>query len=404
MKPCLHDDCNELAVCSEEYCWQHLSPRRKTNYPKVFYDLIKYGGVSDANFGKIEFNEIIFPDYAKFRNCCFYKAKFNMVIMRRADFRDSDFTKAIFNDCKFDYADFRGTKTSFRWADLRGSSFVGASLQNVNCTGADFRDTNLIDADLIGAMLLNAKLYSTRMNNTWFRKENLCNFRRFSVNKIRVRDEKLFKEEKGEKVEKAFPAPLWAKYVYSSLKNNFRTIGLYQDEKWARSKERVMERKRLFYLGFYGDREADNLALERWLKKDKNKIFESRVGAILKYFWKWFLTILGYGENPFIFLFYSFGIIAVFTLLFMFYGFEYTLYGKTYVIHRLFEFNYSELIGTLSDLEKSLYLSIVTFTTLGYGDAHPLEKTRIIAGIEALLGFFVYSSFVATFLKRLSDD
>jgi len=74
------------------------------------------------------------------------------------------------------------------------------------------------------------------------------------------------------------------------------------------------------------------------------------------------------------------------------------------IINRELSFAPSELKKTADDFLLSLYMSIVTFTTLGYGDTHPLGNTRYIAALEALLGLLSYSSFVATFLKRLSDE
>jgi hypothetical protein len=55
------------------------------------------------------------------------------------------------------------------------------------------------------------------------------------------------------------------------------------------------------------------------------------------------------------------------------------------------------------DLGNSLYLSIITFTTIGYGDyqpAGPLGKT--LASIEGLLGIFFTGLFLVTFVKKFS--
>lgn len=43
----------------------------------------------------------------------------------------------------------------------------------------------------------------------------------------------------------------------------------------------------------------------------------------------------------------------------------------------------------------SLYLSIVTFTTLGYGECLPSEKTRLFAAYEALSGMIIMGLFIA---------
>lgn len=41
---------------------------------------------------------------------------------------------------------------------------------------------------------------------------------------------------------------------------------------------------------------------------------------------------------------------------------------------------------TTKDFSDYLYFSATSYTTLGYGDVHPIGPLRIIAGIEALLG------------------
>jgi prepilin signal peptidase PulO-like enzyme (type II secretory pathway) len=46
----------------------------------------------------------------------------------------------------------------------------------------------------------------------------------------------------------------------------------------------------------------------------------------------------------------------------------------------------------------SLYFSIVTWTTLGYGDMHPTESIKLWAGAEALLGTIFIPLFLAAIL------
>ncbi len=50
-----------------------------------------------------------------------------------------------------------------------------------------------------------------------------------------------------------------------------------------------------------------------------------------------------------------------------------------------------------------LYYSVVTFTTLGYGDFSPVEgASRAISAIQALLGLILTSLFLGTFIKKYS--
>jgi len=51
---------------------------------------------------------------------------------------------------------------------------------------------------------------------------------------------------------------------------------------------------------------------------------------------------------------------------------------------------------------SSLYYSVVTFTTLGYGDFTPVGISRAIAAIEAFTGSFTIALFVVVFVKKMT--
>jgi hypothetical protein len=59
--------------------------------------------------------------------------------------------------------------------------------------------------------------------------------------------------------------------------------------------------------------------------------------------------------------------------------------------------------GIKSSFGDSLYFSIVTFTTLGYGDVHPsyLGWVKYAAAAEALLGAFVMALFAGTLARKI---
>ena len=48
------------------------------------------------------------------------------------------------------------------------------------------------------------------------------------------------------------------------------------------------------------------------------------------------------------------------------------------------------IVGALPDLEQALYFSLVTFTTLGYGDISLDANWRILAAIEAANGILMF--------------
>ncbi|ASJ11940.1 potassium channel family protein [Thermococcus thioreducens] len=57
------------------------------------------------------------------------------------------------------------------------------------------------------------------------------------------------------------------------------------------------------------------------------------------------------------------------------------------------------LSGSMSFLDYE-YFSVVTATTLGYGDYHPIGVGRVIASVEALFGMFMWAVFLTVFARR----
>ncbi|WP_435195821.1 potassium channel family protein [Natronomonas sp. EA1] len=59
--------------------------------------------------------------------------------------------------------------------------------------------------------------------------------------------------------------------------------------------------------------------------------------------------------------------------------------------------------GVTAGLSESIYFSIVTFTTLGYGDiVPPTDVTRLLAATEAICGAFLTALFVFTLGRRVT--
>lgn len=54
------------------------------------------------------------------------------------------------------------------------------------------------------------------------------------------------------------------------------------------------------------------------------------------------------------------------------------------------------------DFKSALYFSVVTWTTLGYGDFQPVEAARKIAALQALLGYMFMALFMGITIYILS--
>mgnify|MGYP001142848219 CR=1 FL=1 len=118
--------------------------------------------------------------------------------------------------------------------------------------------------------------------------------------------------------------------------------------------------------------------------------------------------IYGYGEKPWNVIKTAVAIILIFALSFSFIGLGnpeiIEIYGKIHPIPGTDMRITSEGIvqnTKIMQFSDSLYFSLITFTTLGYGDFRPLEGWgRILAGSEAFIGAFMMALFVYTFARR----
>jgi uncharacterized protein YjbI with pentapeptide repeats len=115
--------------------------------------------------------------------------------------------------------------------------------------------------------------------------------------------------------------------------------------------------------------------------------------------------LAGYGEKPYLVVRNSFLVILLAAILFFFCGVarvgtELPPQENPDIINcSIHSLNLS--IETLKDFGYCLYFSIVTFTTLGYGDIHPLGWSHIIAAAEALIGAFFMALFVLVFGRKM---
>lgn len=108
---------------------------------------------------------------------------------------------------------------------------------------------------------------------------------------------------------------------------------------------------------------------------------QNNIKRIIDYFLKEFL--FGYGEKPF-------RILRNSTLLIV-------AFSGIYYCSKLLRFKDDSIVN---DFLTSIYFSIVTFTTLGYGDYHPTDWLRIVSAFEAFSGAVMIALFVVTLTRK----
>ncbi|NQD95849.1 pentapeptide repeat-containing protein [Pseudomonas sp. CrR25] len=226
--------------------------------------------------------------------------------------------------------------------DLRGSSLMKADLRHANLHCADLRDCNLLGARLDGARLDNV-----------------------------IWDRQLLQERKGRQqlhrgnAAAALELFQEAEETYRNLRLHLERAGLFEQAGQFFHREMVMRR----------------LQIPRYSGK-----------RLLS----WLVDLLsGYGEKPLNVVLFSLGLIGFCGLLYFLVGVR---HGELMLGLALDH----SLLTNLKDLLDCLYFSVVTFTTLGYGDISPHGLARPIAAFEAFVGSFTMALFVVVFVKKMT--
>ena len=136
-----------------------------------------------------------------------------------------------------------------------------------------------------------------------------------------------------------------------------------------------------------------------YIRKQKNRFFRYFCDNVFH------RCLHGYGEKPHRVIFSAAAIIATCALLFMNFGIgETRLFGEslpTYNIFKILFKLYNLSLTDLANIGRYFYFSVVTFTTLGYGDLRPVHPiSHLISSIEAFVGMFMMALFVLTFGRK----
>ncbi|MBL7069064.1 MAG: pentapeptide repeat-containing protein [Candidatus Omnitrophica bacterium] len=286
-----------------------------------------------------------------------HKAVLNDVELARADFREANLTQTNLASTNLFDTDF--SNADLVGADLSGCDLTGADLSGADLTKADLSGARLWHADLSGAKLVEANLsaadfWQARLCDARLWRADISKSLSLSKKSFQCKEKRFFTNYRV--YEDGYVA---AEETYRNLKRYFISEGRYDDASWASFKEKTMEKIRL--------RKA-------W---DMKYIPMAIMGLLC-----------GYGERPQrIILSSSFIIIAYAAIFFL-------LKSITASASNAFSFNFGDYI----------YYSVVTFTTLGYGDIIPKTSTifRLIAVSEAFLGAFLMGLFIFTLARKYS--
>jgi len=387
----------------------------EANFSSAMFN--KMADFTDATFsGNAVFFDATFLGETIFQLATFSgEANFGMATINEAYFWDVTFSGlAIFSATKF-IGEAYFKDATFTEVNFRSATFIGkANFKDaIFVSKADFSDATI--SDLFVLIPDDSKTVTTiDFNKTYFSdsvriKANLgqCSFIDSNIERVDMTDSVWIADDK-------------TKNSYSVLIEWFKNkVGLsetsikiweehqgYISSDWKKL-EGIYRRLKQSYQK-YGDNDtAGNFYYQEMECKRKQMNF------FPKLFWNIFYKKLcGYGEKPFNVIWASLFIIFTSAFSFLFGGIEflgsemlnkpakliqYNLSLNSNDIHMMIQ-NFDSLFN---DFLLCVYTSFITFTTLGYGDVHPIGWSRLVATIESGLGIFMTALFIFVFTRKM---
>jgi len=242
---------------------------------------------------------------------------------------------------------------------LHDCDFYKANLSHAHCFKVDFSGSSLMKANFSHANLHFANFHNCNLLGTNFEHARLENV---------IWDKDILQEKKA-KITKSNEERIdlyqQSEEIYRNLRSTCEADGLFETAGKFFQKEMKMRRKQM-----------PLFSTKRFISKLVD-------------------FSCGYGERPLRIIILSAIVILLFAGIFFITG----LNNSGDIIQLSFNASMQE---NIQELLNSLYFSVVTFTTLGYGDILPIGISKLFAGIEALLGGFILALFVVVFVKKMT--
>ncbi len=264
-------------------------------------------------------------------------------------------------------------KADLSKTDLGGVWLIKAHLAGANLERANLERAHLYGADFQGADLFNANLQCANLKE--------CNMGEANILEIKIdgakilgirwgRGKRVLNEEEGLRLERAGEGKragekfLEAEEIYRNLRTHLMSAGIFEEAGDFFYREMVVHRKQMPLCS---------------IQRLSSKIID---------------VICGYGEK-------TFRVVTV-ALSFVFLNsFAYFIFGIRYGQEILRYDPAQSLTQNVHEYLLTVYFSMVTFTTLGYGDIAPLGFSRVFTMLEAFLGAFMIALFVLVFARKM---
>jgi hypothetical protein len=273
-----------------------------------------------------------------------------------------------------------------RGADLSGADLRAADLRDAHLSYGSLNGANLAMANLDSAFLSDVDIRHViftlaNLHNVKFRNNDFSGVKGLSRESFVGREGGVFARPT---ILEEYPE--YAEGAYRSLMTLFSSLSQLDDASWAAFRSRIMRHRRLkkklrfqthiFEAGSRGGVAGEHVSARATFETAvRNWIINAAeyLKSLL------FRIVFGYGEKPL-------NVILTSLVAMLFYAWIYNWLG----------------VLPEKGFRTALYFSIVTFTTLGYGDLAPKPAYRLWAGSEALVGIVLSGLFLFTLARRAS--
>lgn len=321
----------------------------------------------------------IHMDYNQFENCIFKNLRFYKCTFYGSIFNKCYFENVVFESCTF----IDGGQSITKKERYSSSSYFYNKCHMSNCS---FINCNM-EAMILETLLListefkRCNLKGHIIDNSVISKISICDcdckalvILNTSIRNLEFNDEVLTKLDKDTFFDKSPNRGIFEEdfeedfNLYSNIASKFKENNLYNS----------------YGLYYYLSKQMESKYL-KGMERVKSNIY-------------WIIS--GYGERPTYALRTSIIIIIIFALAYIFTGLKVDGVGilkySSSIISNL------TAIDIIKDFSRAFHFSVVTFTTVGYGNITPIDFSVILCSIEMFLGITMAGIWTATLAKKIS--
>lgn len=381
IKKCTYSNSKQKYVCEEDalddggFCFWH------SDIAKDEYELKKYCGEHSELGAKLcQYNHNL-GEYLKAQSDA--GVRFVDYMLKGAHLRGADLSNTDLRYVNFSGADFRGA--NMHGAKLCGSNLEHALLTRVDLDDADLRGANLEQADVRWSTLQRVSMSGTHLEWADLRWCNLIDANIFNANLCNVDFDH-------------------ANLNYAKLSPYKFASSILAKAKWGKFYRFGHYNKKTTFLGVNTNyiNWANNRELKRYIIKQQFIDGFIKRSKINKYLWSplWKMSC-DYGNSIFRWLVTAFIVVMTFAIIFSLGS------GVTPAAIHGHEQMYSDgltpnlLVSSAFNWFTPAYFSVVTFTTLGFGDVVPLNfSAQLFVSLEVISGYFMLGGLMTIFAEK----